>query len=75
MTRWIVTIEAWPHSSGNGQENDQKAAGERTSNYTVRAIDIAQALEFAEAIAMGMRHNTMVRRAPIVSIVKDKYSD
>jgi len=72
MDRWMITIEAWPHSTDNGNEEDQKRAGDRSKNYVVRAIDAAQALEFAEAIAMGVRSNPMVWRAPITAIVKDR---
>lgn len=71
MDRWKITIEAWPHSTGAGAETDQKAAGERVGSYVVRAIDAASALEFAEAIAQGVRANPMVWRAPITAIVKE----
>lgn len=68
--RWIITIEAWPHSTGNGHEADQKAAGERKTDFAVRALDMGAAFEAAEHIAMGMRVNPMIWRAPIVAIVK-----
>ncbi len=72
VDRWMVTIEAWPHSTGNGQEADQKLAGERSQNFAVRAIDISAALELAEAIAQGMRTNPMVWRAPIMAIIRSR---
>lgn len=68
--RWMVTIEAWPHSTGNGNQADQKAAGDRVQNFAVRAIDASEALKCAELIAQGMRTNPMVWRAPITAIVK-----
>lgn len=68
MNRWKITIEAWPYF-----EVDQKAAGDRSNNYVVRAIDAAAALEFAEAIAMGVRANPMVWRAPITAIVQEPH--
>lgn len=69
---WKVTIEAWPHSTGRSQEIDQKEAGERSANYTVRGIDMGDALKAAEYIATGIRANPMVWRAPITAIVKDR---
>jgi hypothetical protein len=69
--RWRITIEAWPHSTGNGQDEDQKLAGERIQHYTVRGVSIDEALEAAKHIATGMRSNPMVWRAPITEIVKD----
>jgi hypothetical protein len=68
--RWLITIEAWPHSTGNGQEADQKAAGPRKNDFVVRAEGMQSAFEAAEQIAMGMRVNPMIWRAPIVSIVQ-----
>ena len=67
---WLVTIEAWPHSTGKGADNDQKSAGERSQNLAVHAEGMAAALEIAEAIAQGIRTNPMVWRAPIVAIVQ-----
>lgn len=72
--RWKITIEAWPHSTGNGQEADQKLAGDRSKDYVVYAIDAKAALEFAEAIASGVRSNPMVWRAPIVALIKERES-
>jgi hypothetical protein len=69
--RWLVTIEVWPHSTGNGAKADQEAAGNRSQDFAVRAEGIAVALELAECIAQGMRTNPMVWRAPIVSIVSE----
>lgn len=72
MNRWKITIEAWPHSTGNGQEADQKLAGNRSTDYVVRALDMADAMKFAEAIAMGVRANPMVWRAPIKAITEER---
>lgn len=72
MDLWKVTIEAWPHQTGEGRDEDQKAAGERSANYTVRAVDMGDALKAAEYIAMGVRANPRVWRAPITAIVKDR---
>lgn len=70
--RWIITIEAWPHSTGNGQDSDQVAAGERVQSYCVNARDITEALYLANCIAKGMRSNPMVWQAPIVGITGQK---
>ena len=70
--RWLVTIEAWPHSTGKGQEADQTLAGERRQDFVVRAEGMAAALKHAECIAQGMRANPMVWRAPIIAIVAER---
>lgn len=73
MTRWKVTIAAWPHSTGEGRDTDQRAAGERSKDYVVRAMDFQGAVVLAEAIAMGVRANPAVWRAPIEAIVKQPH--
>lgn len=70
MRRWKITIEAWPFFLGCSQEEAQKLAGERSKDYVVCAIDASQELAFAEAIAMGVRSNPAVWRAPITAIVQ-----
>lgn len=74
MELWKVTIEAWPFFCGTDKttEEAQSAAGNRSASYAVRAVDIADALRMAEAIAMGIRANPAVWRAPITSIIKDE---
>lgn len=66
--KWFVAIEAWPHSSGRGQEVDQATVGPREQHFVVKAVGMSDALEGAELIAVGMRTNPMVWRAPIVQI-------
>lgn len=72
MDRWKITIEAWPHATDEGRAADQVAAGELSADYVVRALDAEHALQFAEAIAMGVRANPRVWRAPITALVKEK---
>ena len=67
---WKISIEAWPHSSGLGAEAEQKLCGDRVAVFAVRAVDMKAAFEAAEQIAMGMRTNPAVWRAPIVEIKK-----
>jgi hypothetical protein len=66
--QWKVTIEAWPHFTGQGREADQAKAGQRVQTYRVGAVDIRRALLCAEHIASGMRSNPMVWQAPIMAI-------
>lgn len=65
MDRWRITIEVWPHSTGAGQEADQKAAGDRTNYFYVDAQDIADAMKMARCYAEGLERNPAVWRAPI----------
>lgn len=73
MDRWKITIEAWPFSVG-GAVPDQAAAGDRAKDYVVRAEDAAEAMRLAEAIAMGVRANPAVWRAPITGVIKEALS-
>lgn len=75
MRRWLITIEAWPHSTGNGQTADQAAAGDRVQSYCVNARDIAEALYLANCIVKGMKSNPMVWEAPITGITQQKETD
>jgi hypothetical protein len=70
MNRWRVVIEAWPHSTGKGQTNDQAAAGEAVQTYHVKAYDIAAALVLAKCIVEGIEANPAVWQAPIKSITQ-----
>lgn len=70
MDKWRITIEAWPHSTGNGHAADQAAAGPPKNDFIICAVDMKTAFESGEHIAMGMRVNPMCWRAPIVAIVK-----
>ena len=68
MNRWRITIEAWPHSTGNGAEADQKAAGDRERYFYVDADDIEHAMKMARCFAEGMRANPAVWMAPIMGV-------
>jgi hypothetical protein len=72
MHRWRIIIEAWPHSTGAGQEADQKAAGERESYFYVSANDIGEAMRMAQCFAEGIKHNPAVWEAPITGIHIDR---
>jgi hypothetical protein len=70
MSEWHAEIHVWPYSTGNGRENDQKAAGERVQKITVHADDIASALKMVQLFANGIETGPMVWQAPIVSIAR-----
>ena len=68
MARWKIVIEAWPHSSGRGEEEDQKRAGDRVHYFYVDADGINEALRCAHCFAEGMKRNPMVWQAPITGV-------
>lgn len=72
MTRWKITIEAWPHSTGNGNEVDQAAAGDRKREFIVYADGAKAAFALAEAISMGVQSHPMVWQAPIKGVVEER---
>jgi hypothetical protein len=67
---WTVIIQVMPHSSGNGQENDQKMVGQPTQRFTVDAVKISDAFELAKAIEYGIRSNPMVWETVIAGIIR-----
>lgn len=67
---WRVTIEVWPHSTSNGQVNDQAAAGDRVREFKIESPGIAVAYQAACHIAEGIRSHPMVWTAPIIAIVR-----
>lgn len=67
---WKITIEAWPHSTGKGADEDQKAAGDRVQVYYTRAESIHEAAGHAKLIVAGMESNPMVWQAVITGIVR-----
>lgn len=70
MDKWAITIEAWPHSSGQGHDKDQESCGPRTKIHHTRANNIEQAMMHAKLIAEGIERNPMVWQAPITAIQK-----
>lgn len=72
MNRWRIIIESWPHSTGKGQDADQKAAGEREVYFYVDADDIRDAMKMARCFAEGMECNPAVWRAPITAVHVDR---
>lgn len=72
MRRWRIAIEARPHSTGNGNEADQKLAGDRIAYFYVDAGDISDAVKMARCFSQGMQHNPMVWEAVIVGVHWEK---
>ena len=68
MMKWEITIEAWPHSNGQGADKDQEACGPRSQVFHTRAETIDQALVHAHMAAAGMKTNPMMWQAPIMSV-------
>lgn len=72
MNRWRITIEACPHSTGNGADADQKAAGDRVHYFYTDANDIDEAMVRARCFAEGMKCNPAVWMAPILGVHVDR---
>jgi hypothetical protein len=72
MSRWLIVIEAWPHSTGAGQAADQEAAGERTRYFYVDANSFDDAAKLARCFADGVGSHPRVWEAPIVSVSREK---
>lgn len=69
---WTVTIETWPHSTGQGQSVDQEACGERSTVYHINAEDAEDALYKAQLIAKGVKSNPRVWQAKIFGLNREK---
>lgn len=71
MSRWIVTIEAWPHSlPGKTRDEAQELAGERRAEYEVEAQEFRDVVALAHAIQKGIKSNPAVWEAAIVGVRK-----
>lgn len=68
MMKWKITIEAWPYSTGEGADKDQKACGDRSHVFTTIAEDIKTALRHADLICQGIQQNPRVWQTVIMSI-------
>jgi hypothetical protein len=67
---WTVIIEVGPHSTGNGQENDQKLVGPTVQKFTVDSVEFSDAFELAKAVEQGIRSNPMVWRTEIIGVIR-----
>ena len=67
---WTVLIRVMPHSTGNGQGNDQKMVGNPVQKFTVDAVKFSDAFELAKAIEYGIRSNPMVWETEILGIIQ-----
>jgi len=68
--RWRITIAIYPHSSGNGQDADRKAAGAEDGDryFYVEANDFKEASRMAECYSEGVKANPAVWEAPIMGV-------
>jgi hypothetical protein len=68
--RWRITIAVWPHSTGNGQEADLKAAGADDGDryFYVTAEDFGMAAKMADCFSQGIKSHPAVWEAPIIAI-------
>ena len=65
---YSIHIQVWPHSTGSGAEEDQKACGARDQKFNVHAQDFEDACRQAKLLVAGIRVNPRVWQAPIWSI-------
>jgi hypothetical protein len=66
--RWRIIIEAWPHSTSKGSDEDRKAVGGPVHYFEVTASNFDQACLLANCIAMGMQSSPAIWQAPITGI-------
>jgi hypothetical protein len=67
---WTVIIQVMAHSSGNGQDNDQKSVGGTVQKFTVDAVKFSDTFELAKAIEQGIQSNPMVWETEIIGIIR-----
>lgn len=70
MMRWRITIAVWPHSTGNGNAADKKAAGAENGDlyFYVDAECFREASRLAECYAEGVQSNPSVWKAPVMGV-------
>jgi len=70
MYRWRITIHIAPHSTGNGQEADRKAAGAEDGDryFYVDAQNFDEAAKMAHCYSEGVKSHPMVWEAPIMGV-------
>jgi hypothetical protein len=68
MSLWRAEIQAWPHSTGAGQDVDQDACGPRRHSIDITADTIDGAVRQAKLFAAGVCTNPRVWQAPIYKV-------
>ncbi len=70
MFRWRITVTIYPHSTGNGQEADLKAAGGADGDryFYVDADSFEEAVKMATCCARGVEAHPAVWKAPIMGV-------
>ena len=72
MSRWRVTLEAMPYSTGQGADVDMKASGPRVREHTFDAPEFHDAVKIAYAFQAGVKSSDHVWEAPIQQLVRVK---
>lgn len=72
MTDWIVRMDVYAHSTGNGSENDRKAVGGNHQTFNVKGEEFRDAVAAAELLITGIKTNPMVWQCHITAIEKTR---
>ena len=70
MGGYRLRIEAWPYSTGAGQQADQAAAGPRERMFDLAAEDFDAAYRQAKLIQEGIQSHDRVWQAPIIDLTR-----
>ena len=68
--RWRITIVIYPHSTGNGQEADRKAAGTDGGDhyFYVDAEDFKEAVKMASCYVAALQSHPAVWQTHIMGV-------
>ena len=72
MTDWIVRMDVWACSTGQGADKDSEAVGGRHRTFNVQGEEILDAHAQAELIITGIKTNPRVWRCHITAIEKTR---
>lgn len=70
MWLWELVVEAWPFSTGAGQEQDQQSCGPRSVPCHVRCDSVHEAVKYADIVSQTLKRNPAIWKAPITSVRK-----
>lgn len=65
---WKVSMNVWPHSTGDGQEKDRAKVTPLTRDFDIRATDFNDAVNQAKLLQRGVASAEWVWQAPITSL-------
>ena len=68
--RWRITIAVYPHSTGNGQDADRKAAGAEDGDryFYIDADNFRDAAKMAGCYSEAIKSHPAVWEAPIMGV-------